>query len=192
MDQAEKDLMRALALREKTFGSASKEVARTLLKLGDHYQFQGELKKALQIYERLMASHSTQLGSSEVLNETRLAHSCLLRKLKRPDEADQLEGHLRGEHAPPGPGGVLNGLALRLGRPTYPAEARSGRVSGSVDVRVTISEEGKVVHACAVSGNLLLWQSSEAAAYGSEFAPTMLDGKPVRVTGIITSKYVAQ
>ena len=66
------------------------------------------------------------------------------------------------------------------------------RAGGTVDVQVLIGEAGFVIAACAVSGNEILREPSVAAARGARFSPTLLDGKPIRVTGIIRYNFVRQ
>jgi TonB family protein len=89
-------------------------------------------------------------------------------------------------------GGVLNGKALKLPAPPYPAEARGAHASGTVPVMVTIDETGKVIEARAISGHPLLIKASEESARRASFAPTMLCGKPVKVTGTIIYNFVAR
>lgn len=194
--QAESDLKKALAIREKAAGPASEEVASTLFKLAQMYQFHGDLKKAEELYERIVSSDKNVLpDSSAILVESVDAYACLLRKLKRPEEAkaleDRIEGRIRRQRPSAIESGVLNGKALKLPKPPYPVEARNGRISGVVVVRVMISEEGHVVHACAESGHRVFWHGCELAAYGAEFSPTIVDGKAVRVTGVITYNFIA-
>lgn len=86
-------------------------------------------------------------------------------------------------------GGVLNGKAISLAEPKYPAAARAVRASGTVNVQVTIDENGDVVSATAVSGHPLLRASAVEAARASKFSPTMLAGKPVKVTGILVFNF---
>jgi TonB family protein len=86
--------------------------------------------------------------------------------------------------------GVLNGKAISLPKPSYPAEARAERVGGTVSVQLTIDEQGDVVSAIAISGHTLLRQASEQAARGARFAPTLLQGVPVKVTGVIVYNFV--
>ena len=86
--------------------------------------------------------------------------------------------------------GVLNGTALTLTIPTYPAEARETKAGGGVNVQVTIDEQGNVVSAKAISGDPLLKAASEQAARNSKFAPTTLQGVPVKVTGVIYYNFV--
>src|SRR6266850_2582912 len=82
-------------------------------------------------------------------------------------------------------GGVLNGKAIVLPKPDYPADAKSAGAAGSVAVQVTIDEMGSVIEAKAVSGHPLLQQPSVNAALQARFSPTSLMGEPVKVTGVI-------
>ena len=87
-------------------------------------------------------------------------------------------------------GGVLNGKAISLPKPSYPPAARAVRASGSVSVQVLIDENGHVVSASAVSGHPLLQQAAVSAARGARFSPTLLSGQPVKVSGVITYNFV--
>jgi protein TonB len=82
-------------------------------------------------------------------------------------------------------GGVLNGKAISLPTPTYPAEARAARISGAVTVQITIDEYGNVITARAVSGHPLLQASAVSAAQQARFSPTFLMGEAVKVTGVL-------
>ncbi|MBC7911260.1 MAG: TonB family protein [Pyrinomonadaceae bacterium] len=86
-------------------------------------------------------------------------------------------------------GGVLNGKATSLPEPVYPPAAKAARAQGTVTVQVTVDEKGKVVSASAISGPPLLRASAVSAARQAEFSPTLLSGKPVKVTGILTYKF---
>jgi protein TonB len=87
-------------------------------------------------------------------------------------------------------GGILNGKAISLPKPPYPAIAKAARASGTVVVQVIVDEEGKVISARAVSGHPLLQQASVQAAYGARFPPTRLSGQPVKITGTISYNFV--
>lgn len=87
-------------------------------------------------------------------------------------------------------GGVLNVKALELVKPEYPANARFERASGAVNVQVTIDEKGNIISATAVSGHPKLRRAAEEAALKCKFAPTLLEGKPVKITGIIVYNFV--
>jgi len=89
-------------------------------------------------------------------------------------------------------GGVLNGKAVHLVQPTYPAIARQAHASGTVVVQVLIDENGNVVSAHAISGHPLLQAVAVSAARASKFSPTKLSGQPVKVNGVIQYNFVAQ
>jgi protein TonB len=89
-------------------------------------------------------------------------------------------------------GGVLNGKAISLPKPAYPAIAKSAHASGTVTVQVLIDENGSVVAAHAVSGHPLLQAVAVQAARSARFSPTKLSGQPVKVSGVITYNFVAQ
>ena len=89
-------------------------------------------------------------------------------------------------------GGVLNGKATGKPQPAYPGMAVAARAQGVVVVQVTVDEEGYVISARAVSGHPLLQQAAVNAARQARFAPTRLDGKPVKVRGVITYNFVLE
>jgi TonB family protein len=89
-------------------------------------------------------------------------------------------------------GGVLNGKAISKPAPKYPAAALAARASGSVVVQITVDECGDVEKANAVSGHPLLREAARQAAYEARFAPGLLGGEPVKVTGTITYNFVLQ
>ena len=95
---------------------------------------------------------------------------------------------------PRGPisGGVLNGKAVRLVQPAYPAIARSAHASGQVKVQILIDENGNVISASPISGHPLLQGAAVSAARQSKFTPTTLGGMPVKVSGVIIYNFVAQ
>ena len=105
------------------------------------------------------------------------------------ERADKLYAYITNQKIPLK---ILNGKAVSLPRPSYPAIAHQQHVSGAVLVWVSIDEKGKVVSASAVSGDPLLRAPAQQAALLAEFAPVVADGKAVRVTGIITYNFVPQ
>jgi TonB family protein len=87
-------------------------------------------------------------------------------------------------------GGVLNGKAISKPQPLFPPIAAAARAQGTVVVQVTVDEEGRVISARAVSGHPLLQQAAVQAAHQARFSPTRLEGKPVKVNGVITYNFV--
>ena len=88
--------------------------------------------------------------------------------------------------------GVVNGKAVTLPKPEYPADAKKQGVTGKINVQVVIDENGRVISAKAVSGieNTAVRKACEDAAMKSKFSPTMLSGKPVKVSGVIEYNFV--
>ncbi|GAC1446469.1 MAG: hypothetical protein NVSMB56_05450 [Pyrinomonadaceae bacterium] len=89
-------------------------------------------------------------------------------------------------------GGVLNGKAISKPAPAYPAIAKTARQQGTVLVGLTVDESGKVISARAISGAPLLQQAAVQAAYQARFAPTLLSGQPVKISGTLTYNFVLE
>lgn len=70
--------------------------------------------------------------------------------------------------------------------PEYPVTARQVGASGEVRVQITVSEQGRVLQAKAISGHALLRRPAEVAASKWIFKPAMLDGKPVKAEGSVS------
>jgi TonB family protein len=84
---------------------------------------------------------------------------------------------------------VLQGKAITRPTPVYPSRARMMRVEGTVQVEVTVSTEGLVESARALSGHAMLVAPAVDAARTWRFEPTMLNGVPVRAIGVITFNF---
>jgi TonB family protein len=85
---------------------------------------------------------------------------------------------------------VLNGKAISLPRPDYPAAAKAVKAEGTVSVKVIVDESGDVISASAVSGHPLLRAASVEAARSAKFSPTIVEGRAVKVVGILTYNFV--
>src|SRR5215471_3056034 len=83
----------------------------------------------------------------------------------------------------------LQDSAVRRVEPVYPPLAKAAGVTGSVVVEVSVDETGVVKEARALSGHPLLKDVAVNAARSWMFAPTRLDGKPVKVIGTITFNF---
>lgn len=88
-------------------------------------------------------------------------------------------------------GGVLNGKAIALPKPSYPRSALSVRAAGTVPVEILILEDGTIFSAEAKSGHPLLRPAAVIAACDAKFSQTLLEGKPVKVLGIISYNFVS-
>ncbi|MCU0238885.1 MAG: energy transducer TonB [Pyrinomonadaceae bacterium] len=78
---------------------------------------------------------------------------------------------------------------IDLPKPQYIEEAKSAKATGKVEVAVVIDEQGNVISAKAISGNQLLQESAVEAAKKAKFEPTLVEGKPAKVNGIISYNF---
>ncbi|MBA3515836.1 MAG: energy transducer TonB [Pyrinomonadaceae bacterium] len=86
---------------------------------------------------------------------------------------------------------IINGEAVYLPKPPYPAMAKQLKIHGVVSVQVLVDENGTVVSAKAVSGNAFLVNEAQKAAFQARFAPRLGD-QAVKVSGVITYNFVLQ
>lgn len=93
------------------------------------------------------------------------------------------------KHPPTISKGVVNGEAKSLPKPPYPAIAKAIGLTGDVNVQILIDERGNVVSARAINGHPYLKPGAEQAAKNARFAPTLLSGEPVKVTGVIVYRF---
>jgi TonB family protein len=113
-------------------------------------------------------------------------------KLQREETRRQAEAEMAADPSKrPKRVGVLNGKALSLPKPVYPASARGSAVSGTVSVEVLIDEQGNVFRAQPIKGPPFLHESAREAACEAKFSPTILDQRAIRVSGVITYNFVA-
>jgi TonB family protein len=85
--------------------------------------------------------------------------------------------------------GSLIEKATQRFNPSYPATAKSARITGVVKVYLEIDENGSVVTVHRTDGPQLLRQAATDAARRWKFRPTLIDGQPVRVMGFISFSF---
>jgi TonB family protein len=81
--------------------------------------------------------------------------------------------------------GILNAKAVAMPKPDYPTAARDAHAAGTVSVQVTVDEQGNVIDAKAVNGEPALQDAAVAAARKAKFPPTTVNGRPVKVIGVL-------
>ena len=81
--------------------------------------------------------------------------------------------------------GVVTGSPVKRVDPVYPPAAREARLTGVVAVEVTVSEQGNVTSARALSGPTLLQNAAVSAARAWKFKASTLGGVPVTTTTTI-------
>jgi TonB family protein len=92
----------------------------------------------------------------------------------------------------PTQGGFMNGQAVELPKAIYPDEARKTHSGGTVQVQILVDETGKVVSAVATFGPEVLRDAATKAAMRAKFKPKVVDGVPVKVSGILTYDFTPQ
>ena len=73
--------------------------------------------------------------------------------------------------------------------PVYPAAARQLNVSGSLDVEITVDEEGSVTDAKVLKGNAMFSSSAMSAVRMWKFNPMVQDGVAKRFTSVIVFNF---
>jgi protein TonB len=87
---------------------------------------------------------------------------------------------------------VLSSKAISLPQPMYPAIAKQIHLGGSVSIQILVDEQGRVISAQVVSGHPILSAPAKEAAMRARFTPTILNGQPVKIQGVINYNFVMQ
>jgi protein TonB len=82
--------------------------------------------------------------------------------------------------------GVTQGLIIHKVTPTYPAIARSARISGNVVLQAEISKNGTIENLHVLSGHPMLQAAAIDAVKQWRYKPYILNGEPVEVETTIT------
>lgn len=215
--KAESLLQRSQAIKEKILGAEDLQVATALNRLARVFQMEKKYDDAETLYVRAIGIREGKLGRSHPDTvATMKGYACLNIAMIRitsekpspepppkPDETALRERAgcwLAGFQDDCGSEpakrieslGILNGRATRLAPIHHSAEARQQRAAQLVFVAVLVDEKGDVIKAKAVCGTYpSLASTSEAAALASKFPPTLRDGKPIKVSGILIHNYIA-
>lgn len=83
-------------------------------------------------------------------------------------------------------GTMVEGTVITRVMPVYPLSARTMNAYGKVDVRVVISEKGRVIEATAISGHPALRNAAMDAARQWVYKPATLNGVPVKMESVLT------
>ena len=183
---------RALALREKTLGANDVQVAESWLKLGEFYRFERDLKPALESYKRALNLYGKLTGATtREFEHASDGFACLGYDHHKPElfkELTMIRKQFSGSDTPDEAEAltVLNGQALSLPQPEYPGAAAARRLMGLVVVKVQIDEKGSVIAAADMcKGPPFLSEAAVAAARKARFTPTTINGRPIKVSGVI-------
>jgi TonB family protein len=97
-------------------------------------------------------------------------------------------------------GGIVNGKATELPIPDYPEELRIAGIGGRVTIQILIDEEGNVASAehyidpdptktKVEPPHPLLVAAAREAALEAKFSPTVIGGKPARISGFLVYNF---
>ena|SRR5215813_3018253 len=128
-----------------------------------------------QVKLRTSASYFSQVALS--LDS---APGALIEEEKAPPPPSPLQRSRKGS------GGMIEGTVITRVKPVYPLSARTMNAYGKVDVRVVISESGRVIDATAISGHPALRNAAIDAARQWVYKPATLDGVPVKMESVLT------
>lgn len=87
---------------------------------------------------------------------------------------------------------MLIAKVVSLPPPAYPIMAKQTRTQGPVHIQILVDEQGRVISAQIVSGHPMLNPAAKDAAMRARFTPTVLNGQPVKIQGVITYNFVLQ
>jgi TonB family protein len=196
--EAEALFKRAVAIREKQ-GADDVGVAEPLLNLAAFNQKIKQPAAAVPIYQRVIALQEKHFGpEGKPLVETLEQCACALAQDKKMSEANEMTRRATLIEGKTSQGfivsreGVLTGDAIHKVQPPYPPEAKYKRISGSVSVKIEIDETGAVTDAKIICGGGILAEVSREAALEWRFKPSILNGQPVKVRGILTFNFTLQ
>lgn len=206
-DEAVREFTKVIDIAEKTFGVDSIEMYSPTLSLARHYASSGNLDRGDDYFIKAYRIAYLRKGfKAEELNEVEDIRTCIVSprdsaRVASDSFTNALKAVREDIGGPPNdkplvdpdvtvPGGVVNGKAISLPKPSYPASMSSGRKIGTVVVRVKIAEDGTVMEARATCGHPDFANNSVKAAFKSKFSPTLLSGQPVKVSGVIVYNFV--
>jgi TonB family protein len=189
---------RSLALKEKTYGPDSQQVSLTVFQLAHFDDLLGNDEEAERFFKRFISiREKIKVGAEDDVAVAYMRLGCLLNRKGKRDEAQANQTRAIeifnsvADKRGPIEGGIVNGKAISKPQPVYPDAAKRSDAQGTIAVQILIGEAGTVLSACAQGdGHPALKRAAEFAAYESRFTPTTVDGKAVKVIGIITYNFV--
>lgn len=192
-DRAVKLLKRILPILEKTPETDTVDLPMMYFTLAEIHLLSRDYRGALPVYERGLAVwERVPKADPDKIRDYVDHYFCLLAMSGQSDKARAVLDRLRQAHANlinASFTGVIEGKALSKPVPAYPPRALQARISGVVVVKIIVDETGAVAEAKAMCGDPILGAASEDAARRARFSPTLLNGQPVKVSGLITYNF---
>ncbi|MBK8466192.1 MAG: TonB family protein [Chloracidobacterium sp.] len=187
---------RALALREKALGSDNELVAAALRNLAEVQLAKKMNKETEATYDRYISVLEKLPGKNDsTLINSLDRYVCLLTGIKNVTKSKEIQKRLYkldnkfdfddAENKFWNSEDSTNFMAdkqISWPKPAYPAEAKLDRAQGPVVLKIIIDEKGKVIDAKAICGHPLLVRSAMASLKQAQYKPTIIFGKPVKIT----------
>lgn len=195
--EAEAVFEKSITTAEIKYGKESSEIIPYLKTMTDFFIYAKEFDKAEELFiRRYLLSRKLFGDKSEELEGISDQFHCFtswsydLKEGKKSFE--RFNSAVKTDTDDAARLSIINGEAISLPKPQYPVEARRTGSGGVFNIKVEINEEGKVTSAKSIcsGGNKYLNKASEEAALRAKFQPTTVNGKPVKVTGIVVYRYV--
>ncbi|HLL74454.1 MAG TPA: tetratricopeptide repeat protein [Pyrinomonadaceae bacterium] len=194
--EAEGFYLRALSARERAHGPSHEQVVSILNSLASFYRTNGRPGKAVPLLRRVAEIRERAHGPSHRrVGEALQRLACFLHKDKQKGEAERVEARANeilyaDAAAKPEPVALPHEAfmckVISNPSPEFPAAAMRGR-AGAVTARiaVVVNEAGEVESARMVEGDAVMKKPSERAALKARFMPTLVGGRPVKMSGEI-------
>ena len=198
--KAEETYKRSVALKEKGLKPDDPLLALSLEGLATVYRVRKDFDRGAPIYKRALAIYGQASGvDSPAFQQASLGFACLGYENMKQDAVKELN-EIRKRFSPAGAQveevpetNFLNKKAVKLPQPSYPANARAQRISGTVVMKITIDEKGDVIDVRDMChGPAFITSAAISAAREARFEPVKVNGRPVKTDGVLVYRFVAQ
>jgi TonB family protein len=197
--KAEETYKRAIALKEKGLKPEDPQLGQSLEGLATVYRARKDFDRGAPLYKRALTIYGQASGvKSPAFQEASLGFACLAYESGKYDEVKDLN-EIWKRFSPADAlievpeANFLNKKAVKLPAPSYPANARAQRISGTVVMKISIDEKGDVIDIRDMcQGPPFITSAAISAARGARFEPAMVNGRAVKAEGVLVYRFVAQ
>ncbi|MCB1025022.1 MAG: tetratricopeptide repeat protein, partial [Acidobacteria bacterium] len=167
--RSESAYLKALELLDEQFGSDNKESLDAALSLANLYGFQKKYEESDKLYIRAYRAVKKNFTETdkwmEKIQDSRTCSQVYMPMSSREKNEKRFNSDFESIFGKPkNAEDVVNGKALSLPAPYYPAEFRARRIAGVVVIGIEIDTDGNVAKTRVICGHPALGKTSEAAA----------------------------
>ncbi|MGI9067559.1 MAG: tetratricopeptide repeat protein [Pyrinomonadaceae bacterium] len=194
--------LKALSIKETTLNSDHEEILYSLNNLLDLYVSQKEVAKAKAMLKRIISRIERKLGDSDTQVGRLLERmACLMYRNDEKDEAEKVEARanhiLYSDQATKPdpiwlPKEVFSCKLIHNPRPDFMSIVGVRRPTArfTMDVAIETDEAGNVTAARYIGGDPVFKSVAEKAALNAKLRPTIVDGRAVKVEGVISHQFM--